>query len=288
MGSIVLAEKDSQARLYRGTVGGRYGPVLAASGHLFALAEPEDVNPAWKDWSVGILRPEGGFYPNRISGGSSAKRYSAIKDAARQVDTIYIATDPDREGEGIGMNIVNALRRDIGWQGRVLRVIQNANDEKTLKAAFAEAKPVEHFKSLYQSFVARQQADQIYNLSLTRTATVLFRPNGWKGALSIGRVLTPTFGLVCRRECEIADFKARDYFHPWIEVTGAAGRVRLTHAPAEKDRLFERAEADRIMRLPRPIRDRSGSSSSARRRLLRRCSRCPSYKSRQRAGSNGP
>lgn len=249
MESIVIAEKDSQARLYRDTVGGRYGPVLAASGHLFALAEPEDVNPAWKDWSVGILRPEGGFYPNRISGGSSAKRYSAIKDAARQVDTIYIATDPDREGEGIGMNIVNALRRDIGWQGRVLRVIQNANDEKTLKAAFAEAKPVEHFKSLYQSFVARQQADQIYNLSLTRTATVLFRPNGWKGALSIGRVLTPTFGLVCRREREIADFRARDYFHPWIEVMGTAGRVRLTHAPAEKDRLFERAEADRIMRL---------------------------------------
>jgi DNA topoisomerase-3 len=247
MASIVIAEKPSQAKLYRAAVGARYGPILPALGHLFELAEPEDVNPEWKTWSVGILRPEGGFYPNRLrKDGGARKNYAAIKDAAKSADTIYVATDPDREGEGIGTNIVNALRRDIGWSGRVLRVIQNAQDEKTLVDAFANARPADAYKALYQSFVARQQADQIFNLSLTRTASVLFKPPGWKGALSVGRVLTPTLGLVCRREREIATFEPVDYFHPWVEVEGTAGRVKLTHAPPESDRIFDRAVARRL------------------------------------------
>lgn len=116
MSSIVIAEKPSQAKLYRETLGNRYGQILAARGHLFELSEPEDVNPDWAEWSVGIMRPESGFYPNRIKkdrDGNARKRYQAILEAAKAVDTIYVATDPDREGEGIGMNIVKALRRDI-------------------------------------------------------------------------------------------------------------------------------------------------------------------------------
>lgn len=247
MRSIVIAEKNSQAQLYRSTVGSRYGQVLAASGHLFKLADPEEVNAVWKDWTVGILRPENGFYPNKLPDDARIKKlYRAILEAAKTADTIYIATDPDREGEGIGMSIVNGLRRDIKWEGRVLRVIQNAQDEKTLKEAFANAQPIENFRTLYQSFVARQQADQIFNLSLTRSASVLFRPPGWKGALSVGRVFTPTLGIVCRRELEITRFVPKDYFHPWIEVEGAAGRVRLTYAPPEKDRIYERGQAAQL------------------------------------------
>lgn len=249
MSSIVIAEKPSQAKLYRETLGNRYGQILAARGHLFELSEPEDVNPDWAEWSVGIMRPESGFYPNRIKkdrDGNARKRYQAILEAAKAVDTIYVATDPDREGEGIGMNIVKALRRDIHWQGRVLRVIQNSQDRETLREAFSQAQPAENFNTLYQSFVARQQADQMFNLSLTRSASVLFKPAGWKGALSVGRVLTPTFGMVCRREREIAEFVPKDYFHPWVDVEGAAGQVRLTYAPAEADRIFEKEKAQRI------------------------------------------
>lgn len=247
MGSIVIAEKNSQAKLYRDVVGSRYGQVLAASGHLFTLAEPEDVNPAWKNWTVGILRPENGFYPNKLPDDSRIKGlYRAILEAAKTADTIYIATDPDREGEGIGMSIINGLRRDIKWDGKVLRVIQNAQDEKTLKEAFAKAQPIENYRTLYQSFVARQQADQIFNLSLTRSASVLFKPDGWKGALSVGRVFTPTLGIVCRRELAISGFEPEDYFHPWVEVEGAAGRVRLTYAPPEKDRIYDRATAAKL------------------------------------------
>ena len=247
MPSFVIAEKPDQARLYREAIGARFGPVLAARGHLFELAEPEEVNPAWKSWSVGLLRPDGGFYPNRIKPDADAKRrYRAILDEARRADTIYVATDPDREGEGIGTNIVNALRRDASWSGRVMRVLPLGMDQGSLRKAFAEARPGEEFRPLYQSFVARQQADQIYNLSLTRSASTLFKPPGWKGPLSVGRVLTPTLGLVCRREREIAAFEPEDYFQPWVEVEGVAGRVRLTHAPAEEARILDRQRAQRL------------------------------------------
>lgn len=247
MTSIVIAEKPDQARLYREAIGNRYGQVLAARGHLFELTEPEEVNPAWKDWTVGILRPESGFYPPKIKNDADAKkRYKAIKDAARAADTIYVATDPDREGEGIGTTIVNMLRREIKWNGRVMRVLPLAQDRESLMKAFSDAQPGDNFRALFQSFVARQQADQIFNLSLTRSASKLFKPPGWKGALSVGRVLTPTLGLVCRREREIAGFVPEDYFNPWVEVSGDAGRVRLTYSPGEQNRLFERADAQRI------------------------------------------
>lgn len=248
MASIVIAEKPDQGRLYEGAVGSQYGRVFAARGHLFELAEPEDVNPAWKVWSVGIMRPDSGFYPNRLKVGDAdlKRRYNAIKDAARSVDTIYVATDPDREGEGIGTDIVKALRRDISWSGRVLRVLPLAQDKASLQKAFANAEPGENFNSLYQSYVARQQSDQIFNLSLTRSVSELFKPAGWRGALSVGRVLTPTLGIVCKREREIATFVPQDYFNPWVEVAGRAGKVRLTHAPGEANRILDRAAAQGI------------------------------------------
>ena len=63
-GQFVITEKASQARDVRAAVGGRYGPVLAAEGHLLDLLEPEDVVPAWKRWTATLLRP-GGLYGTR-------------------------------------------------------------------------------------------------------------------------------------------------------------------------------------------------------------------------------
>lgn len=250
MVSIVIAEKPDQARDYERAVGSRFGKIFAARGHLFQLMEPQEVNPAWKSWSVGIMRPESGFFPSKLKAGKDAadakRRYNAIKDAAARADTIYVATDPDREGEGIGTSIINALRRDIKWSGKVMRVMPLAVDPDSLQKAFAAAVPGEVYKDLYQSFVARQQADQIYNLSLTRSVSELFKPDGWKGSLSVGRVLTPTMAILCRRELEITRFVPKDYFNPWVDVTGNAGKVRLTHAPNEANRIEDRAHAQEI------------------------------------------
>src|SRR5207248_7029741 len=71
---------------------------------------------------------------------------------------------------------------------------------KTLRQAFAQLKPNGDLRPLYDAAVARQQADQIFNLSLTRTATKTLLGPGARGVIGIGRVKTPTLGIVCLRE----------------------------------------------------------------------------------------
>lgn len=247
MPSIVIAEKPSQARDYEGAIGSRYGKILAARGHLFKLADPEDENPEWKQWSIGVMRPESGFYRTVLQKDADVRRrYNAIKDAAKGADRIYVATDPDREGEGIGGNIVNQLRRDIGWNGVVMRVLPLGTDKKSLQEAFENARPGDEFRNLFQSYMARSQSDQIFNLSLTRSASKAFLPEGVRASLSIGRVLTPTFGMVCRRHLEIERFKPQKYYVPWVDVKGVAGAARLSLSAKEDGRIFDGDEARRI------------------------------------------
>jgi DNA topoisomerase-3 len=67
---IVITEKTSQANDVRAAVGSRYGDILPAEGHLFDLVEPEDAVPAWKRWSLILLRPEGLYGTRPAEGGS--------------------------------------------------------------------------------------------------------------------------------------------------------------------------------------------------------------------------
>lgn len=242
MSSIVIAEKSSQKALYERTVGGKYGKVLAARGHLLELAAPEAVNPKWAKWSDDLLVPPDGFYPFQVKDDPDIKqRLAAMTRAAKYAETIYLATDPDREGEGIAQNILKELAQ-AGFCGRVLRVLPLAEDAKSMELAFQNAKPIEEFAALYEAFQARSQSDHIFNLSLTRAASTLIGGGG--SVISIGRVITPTLGIICQREHDIANFKPQDYFVPSITVEGHAGRMVLSAPSAHDARCFDRADAE--------------------------------------------
>ncbi len=103
-------------------------------------------------------------------------------------------------------------------------------------------------RPLYDAAVARQQADQIFNLSLTRTATKTLLAPGTRGVIGIGRVKTPTLGIVCLRELEIRDFKPEDYFEIVAQANVAGGSFVMRHAPAAKHRIKDRARAEVIAR----------------------------------------
>ena len=192
---IVITEKSSQARDVRAALGNRYGPILPAEGHLIALREPEEVNPDWKRWRPVLLRPEGLFGTKPATGGNKASKLKAIKEALRSARRVWLATDCDRQGQLIGQEILEHFR----FRGEVMRVMFTAQDPQTIRDAFARAKPNADYENLYAAAVARQQSDQIYNLSLTRTATVLLG-RGARTVIGVGRVKTPTLAIVCRRE----------------------------------------------------------------------------------------
>jgi DNA topoisomerase III len=109
-------------------------------------------------------------------------------------------------------------------------------------------KPNSDLRPLYQAAIARQQADQIFNLSLTRTATKMLLGPGVRGVIGIGRVKTPTLGIVCLRELEIRNFRPQDYFEIVATATVDDGSFTMRHAPAAHRRITDRPRAEAIAR----------------------------------------
>jgi DNA topoisomerase-3 len=241
---IVITEKTSQAKDIRSAVGSRYGDILPAEGHLFDLLEPEDVVPAWKRWSPILLRPEGLYGTRPAEGGNKAAKLKVIREALRSAKRVWLATDCDREGQLIGQEILEHYQ----YRGQIMRVLFTAQDSQTIREAFAGAKPNSEYASLYAAAVARRQADQIYNLSLTRTATVILG-RGARGVIGVGRVKTPTLAIVCKRELEIRNFVPLAYFEVVATATVAGGQFRMRHAPQE--RIVRREVAQEVVNAAR-------------------------------------
>ena len=236
---IVITEKTSQAKDVRAAVGGRYGSILPAEGHLFDLMEPEDVVPEWKRWTPVLLRPEGLYGTKPASGGNKVAKLKAIRDSLRTAKRVWLATDCDREGQLIGQEILE----HTNYRGVVMRVMFTAQDPQSIRDAFARAKPNAEYAPLYAAAVARRQADQIYNLSLTRTATVTLA-GGARSVIGVGRVKTPTLAIVCKRELEIRNFIPQAYFEVIAMAQAGGGQLRMRHAP--KERILNRDDAAAI------------------------------------------
>src|ERR1700737_273712 len=92
MATLIITEKASQARDLRAALGVRFGQILPAEGHLLRLAEPEEVNPAWKSWSCAVLKPDGlyptrpaaqGNKPAKLKAIASAPSFSSVRRAGR-------------------------------------------------------------------------------------------------------------------------------------------------------------------------------------------------------------
>ena len=241
---MVITEKSSQAKDVRAAVGSRYGAILAAEGHLLELCEPEDVNPGWKRWSAVLLKPDGLYGMKPAAGGNKAAKLKAIAKALRTAGRVWLATDCDREGQLIGQEILE----HCGYRGEVLRVMFTAQDPQSIREAFARARPNREHARLYDAAVARRQADQIYNLSLTRTATVTLGRGG-RAVIGVGRVKTPTLAIACRRELEIRDFVAVRYFEVVAGAHAGDGVFRMRHAP--KERMVERERAQVVVEAAR-------------------------------------
>ena len=277
---IVITEKSSQAKDVRAAVGSRYGDVLAAEGHLFDLLEPADVVPAWKRWSPILLRPEGLCGTRPAEGGNKAAKLRAIREALRTARRVWLATDCDREGQLIGQEILE----HYDYRGQVMRVLFTAQDSQTIRDAFSRAKPNSEYARLYAAAVARRQADQIYNLSLTRTATVILG-QGTRRVIGVGRVKTPTLAIVCKRELEIRNFVPLAYFEIVATANVAGGQFQMRHAP--QDRIVRRDIAEAVVNAAQGFEGALAVRIEEKRQLSPSCTicrRCKNFAPRVSAG----
>ncbi len=246
---LYLCEKPSQAGDIATVLGNKQrrdgyfdtadGCVTWCFGHLLEQAAPEDYNPEWKSWRLDLLPMRPTTW--RVNGRPDTdKQLKAIQQLLKAATELVIATDADREGE----MIARELLEHFSYRGPVRRLWLSALDPASVKRALAMLRPGHETEPLYRAALARSRADWLVGMNLTRAATVILG-NG-AGVLSVGRVQTPTLALVVRRDAQIENFKARDYYELVADVAAGAHRLVLRHAPGDDERLYDKAAADAL------------------------------------------
>lgn len=183
--------------------------VIGCAGHLLELVEPDDINPKWgKPWNMDVLPI---YSHNWIKAPTNDKKDLVKKIAALlpKAECVIHAGDPDEEGQ----LIVDELLDYLGYDGDVWRVYVNDNIEKNIVKAFDHLKPNELCQGDGKAAYARQMADKCFGINETRLATLRL------GTLfSVGRVQTPTLGLVVNRDEAIHNHVCQKFYE--LEATG--------------------------------------------------------------------
>lgn len=219
---IVIAEKPSVGKAIAkffgatkagaGCITGEGVAVTWCFGHLFEQAEPEFYDEKYKSWSMNLLPivPETW---KMLPKADAKAQIKIIGDLLKTATEVVHAGDPDREGEWL----VQLLLDNHKYKGPVKRLWLAAMDDTSIQKAIASMKNGKEYQHLKLAAESRARADWLVGMNLTRAWTNHGRKMGHDGVLSVGRVQTPTLGLIVKRDLEIENFKLRDFY----EVEGA-------------------------------------------------------------------
>ena len=232
--NLLIVESPAKAKTINKYLGKDY-QVLASYGHVRDLVPKE-----------GAVDPEHGFRMRYDLIDKNEKHVEAIAKAAAKADAIYLATDPDREGEAISWHIVEILRERGLLEGKGLhRVVFTEITPRAIKEAMAN--PREVSGDLVDAQQARRALDYLVGFNLS---PVLWRKV--QRGLSAGRVQSPALRMIVEREEEIEAFKSREYWSISAQCAHtsqafAAKLVRLDDAKFEQFTITdgETAEAAR-------------------------------------------
>ena len=232
--TLVIAEKPSVggdlARVLKGPFkkqeGFLEGPehvVTWAVGHLVQLADPDEYDPKFKTWRMPDLPIVPDKFKLVVRDERSRKQMSVVtKQLGRDdVEEVINACDAGREGE----LIFAYLFEKANAKKPVRRLWLNSMTNAAMKEAFKELRPAAEFAKLEQAARSRSEADWIVGMNATRAATIRLR-SSFDGAVSLGRVQTPTLAIIARREEEIRAFKPEPYW--LVDATFAAEPLQGT------------------------------------------------------------
>src|SRR5215218_4421811 len=243
--TLVIAEKPSVARDLAGALPGSFKQskdkthlvgddyvVTWAVGHLVGLAEPDAYDPKLKKWrfaDLPILPDEFKLVPNN---GRAEKQLKAIHKLMGddEIDLVVNACDAGREGELIFAYVYDTA----SVKKPVERLWLSSMTKRAIEEAFGHLRPGEEMKSLEAAARSRSEADWVVGMNATRAASIRLRA-AFDGAVSLGRVQTPTLALVARREEEIRSFKPEPY---WLVEARFAGGPGPGKAGADEERLY--------------------------------------------------
>jgi len=239
---VVVVESPAKAKTINKYLGNDY-KVVASYGHVRDL-------PA-KDGSV---LPDSDFAMSWEVDGKSEKHMKSIVQAVRGADSLFLATDPDREGEAISWHVNEVLKsRRALKRLDVKRVVFNEVTKNAVLEAFRRPREID--RELVDAYLARRALDYLVGFTLS---PVLWRK--LPGSRSAGRVQSVALRLICEREAEIEAFKSREYWTIEVEFRTEALQTftaRLTHLDGKRLDRFDldseakaRAAAEAILHAP--------------------------------------
>src|ERR671915_1699317 len=253
--TLVIAEKPSVARDLAGALPGSFKQakdkthlvgdeyvITWAVGHLVGLAEPDAYDPKLKKWrfaDLPIIPEQFKLVPNDER---AAKQLRAIHRlmADDEVDLIVNACDAGREGE-----LIFAYLYEVAPVKKpVKRLWLSSMTKSAIAEAFEGLRPGEEFEPLEEAARSRSEADWLVGMNATRAASIRLRA-AFDGAVSLGRVQTPTLALVARRELDIRAFVPEPYW--LVEALFAATGERLYRGRYLGGKRLPEAEAAAIV-----------------------------------------
>lgn len=231
-------------------------------GHLCELKDPEQYTPYWKTWSLSALPMIPERFGIRLKEGVE-EQFGVIRELFGKAERIINCGDAGQEGELIQRWVM----QKASAQCPVERLWISSMTEEAIREGFAQLRPQEEYRGLYEAGLCRAIGDWLLGMNATRLYTLKFGDRSRRGAqpLSIGRVQTPTLALIVHRQQEIERFVPEPY---WVlstvyrdttftarldtgeeeEEAKTAERERTENKGATKRGFTDRAEAEAALR----------------------------------------
>ncbi len=225
---LFIAEKPSLARAIADALPGPQrraplhiecaeGDVVAwCAGHILHVAPPEAYAEECKVWRLEHLPIAPRDWRLQVS---APALLTSIARLLKTATRVVHAGDPDREGQ----LLVDEVLHFLGYRGPVDRLLVRDLSPEAVRTQLAALEPNAKYRPLYESALARQRADWLYGINMTRLYTLLGRAAGYEGVLSVGRVQTPLLGLIVARDAAIAGFRPVPYYVVSGEVRAGGG-----------------------------------------------------------------
>ena len=180
--------------------------VCWAAGHILELPTPEVMDPSYKSWNLGqlpIIPSDWKLLPKA----SCKDLLGNIGRLLKEAKIVVNAGDADREGQ----LLIDEILEHFKYKGTVLRILVTDMNAAAIHKALDEMRPNHEYKNLSLSAAARQRADWLLGINMTRLFTVT-TPRQRGTVLSVGRVQTPTLALVVERDRQIENFTPTPFF----------------------------------------------------------------------------
>lgn len=226
---LVIVESPAKAKTIKKFLGNNY-EVVASNGHVMDLPKSQ----------MGI-DIENDFEPKYITIRGKGELLAKLRKEVKKADKVYLATDPDREGEAISWHLSNSLKLDTDASNRI---VFNEITKNAVKNAIKNARKID------MNLVDAQQARRVLDRMVGYTISPLLW-NKIKRGLSAGRVQSVALRIICDREEEINSFVPEEYWNIEAEFALKGEKKSLIAKYIGKDKnkttIGSEAEAEAIL-----------------------------------------